>query len=345
MSAAWYHPLIRSGSVTPHTGQSLQEYCLVGGVVALIGIAALIGVNNGLLQSLTSVKDSLGSASTARTGQNNRAIAHAVNAWSITAGGSSSGTTGISGGSGSGAGASSGSSSGLIAVNSSSGLVNASAGSAGGGLTSASRANVLASVNTAQALLSQVDPANLPEVSGASSDIATLASTAANLVRVAKKLETLAQSNGGLDVNQLVYNARRLATAQYALAGEMIPGFGLNPYNEKAVDLGNSLLTQKPDDTAVKLLVNQSRDGFNSGNPSNFGRQSRIMLKDYTATFEPVREFIIQQGLQTQQAQTVLAKGGNIKNQNPVTTSADTTLQDAHAITLCQDANCTSAGP
>lgn len=194
-------------------------------------------------------------------------------------------------------------------------------------------------ITSAQNLISQINPANLPEVSGASSDVGKLSVSAALLVQKALELEALAKTNQSLDVTELVYNARRLALTQYAQAGELAGGTN-NTYNQKAVTLADQLLMQKPADMLVADAKTLSQDGVN--NQSNyFSSYIDNAMYDYKNVYSPTASTITQLNLQTQQAGVVTANGGNINTQNALTTSGSVTEQGANAINQCQTADCT----
>jgi hypothetical protein len=309
----------------PSTGHSLTEYLLIATILSGLGLAGIVGFNGGFQAVLTKLNSSLlqGGASPI-TSQTNQDIAAAQVAVKVST---------------------------LPAL-----LPEVSGGSAAKANSQSSAPPPTEQLTTLNTLLSSMDPTNLPEVSGSNSnvDIAAILSSANTLVEQAKALEAAQAQNTGLNVSELVFQARKLAVSQFFLASVATEGTpprdtskGTNgsagPYSDKGRELLALLIAQKPNDADTILLYQYYMElDYINHKPGIVGQVQQITVgaENYRAAYQPLASTISQLNIQTQQAQTVVTNGGNINNNANVNGNANQTLKDANAINACQSATC-----
>jgi hypothetical protein len=220
-----------------------------------------------------------------------------------------------------------------------------------------------AELQSLSTLLTSMDPANLPEVSGSNStlDITQVVASANTLVNQAAALENAAKKDSGLNVSDLVFEARKVAAAQFFLAGVLTEGPGTveaktgrrlitGPNVSQGLALLELIIAQKPNDPeAQKFYEYYQHDYFAYRGvlPATFneigqGQKQQIdgYSFDFNLAYQPLKSTIEQLNIQTQQANTVKNKGGNINNNANAKGNANQTLQDANAINACQNATC-----
>jgi hypothetical protein len=193
-------------------------------------------------------------------------------------------------------------------------------------------------------LLTSMDPTNLPEVSGANStvDIAQLVSSANTLIEQSKALESANKDSSGLNVSELVFQAKKLALTQYSLAADELGGSGRNQYDDIALTLVNELLQTAPNDPVLVLTKAWVSNDVHA-HEGYLAEHSNIInttSNNYKSTYQPLKSTIEQLNLKTQQANTIKDKGGAINNNANVKGNAKKTLEDAEAINACKNATC-----
>jgi hypothetical protein len=182
-------------------------------------------------------------------------------------------------------------------------------------------------------------------------DIAAMIDSANLLVQQANELEASGPSNTGINVSELVFQARKLAMSQYFLAAFngfseidniTVSQLNSNPNLTKGLDLMNTLTTQRPSDQfLINLSLTYNDDRPITELPSKTLLQVKNNATAYKATYQPLASTIVQLNLQSQQANKVITKGGNIENNADANGNASQNEDDANAINACQNATCT----
>jgi hypothetical protein len=285
-----------------HKAQSLSEYILIGAVLGILGLAGVVGFNGGLHAIFNQLQASLLSAASPVVPNQTNQQIAYALAMPPMPQPTSAPTT------------------------------------------PPVEASYTLQLQTLNTLIANMDPTNLPEVSGSNStlDITGRVSLANLLIQHAVALEATKTSNVGLNVSELVFQARKLALTQYSLAADLLGGGVRNVYDDQALVLANELLVTHPNDGLINYLKNWVSNDIHAsqGYEAEYDQMNKEVVQDYKTAYQPLLSAIEQLNIQTQQAQTVKDKGNAIKNNGGANGNAHQNEQDANAINACQNATC-----
>jgi hypothetical protein len=310
------HTLVADKRPKRSGGQTLAEYMMLAGILGLIGVSGLAAFNGGFTGLFSLAKGGLSAGSAPVSGKiTNAQIAKAF-------------------------------ATPTPHVNTPSSLTPAPT----------LNAAQMAQLSNIHSILSSMNPADLPEVSGANSttEIQKIIKSALLLTELATALEkgTAGQNpNTGFNLNDLIFEAKKVALSQFFLAGTLLEGPGtldpatgkrliVGPNVTRGFDLLKDLVDMRPSDPEVQHLVSFYNGDYYDLDGARQIIQYNSYFGDYKRAYQPLESAIQAFNIQTQQAATILTNGGNINGQKSANGNGNQTMADINALKACKNVTC-----